>query len=51
MPVTQFGVTDTYEYLNGFGGYKEYVVDETRFGMRIYSRYFSGVKPSKALYP
>jgi len=24
MPVTQFAVTDTYEYLNGFGGYKEY---------------------------
>jgi len=24
MPVTQFAVTDTYEYLNGFGGFKEY---------------------------
>lgn len=25
MPVTPFKVTDPYKYLNGFGGYKEYV--------------------------
>jgi hypothetical protein len=34
MPVTQFAVTELYEYLNGFGGYKEYVAvtEQSKYG-------------------